>query len=374
MRWASWWLIVTAASSADAAKVLLASGQLPWAWGPYQQQLGILATALQDTGHTVFWFLAASVPGSSTYGVDDVATLPNTVKPNDKDRKKFSKVHFVFSESEVPFSTSSFNQITARHSLEVVILLRDVDALQVDEPFVARVSVYWFPNHFQKLDPLTRIRLSAFTHVAALSPGDVTMITSDALMSSASRRPNVSFVPHVVTVPVEVASAGHASKVALRKHFGVPADAFIVVVNSANYDRENRKSYDVCLLAFKQLLEVVPNAFLYFHVVSSEGVSESTHGADHPPSMTGVALDAMGYHVQLPQAAYIWDDRVLPYAEVLQLLQMADVLLQPSKTEGFGMPILEAQLLGTPVVTTKFGVSEGRKAERTPPAARSSAR
>ena len=30
-------------------------------------------------------------------------------------------------------------------------------------------------------------------------------------------------------------------------------------------------------------------------------------------------------------------------------------MLQPSKTEGFGMPVLEAQLLGTPVITTRFG-------------------
>ena len=43
------------------------------------------------------------------------------------------------------------------------------------------------------------------------------------------------------------------------------------------------------------------------------------------------------------------------YAGSLELIEMADVLLQPSKAEGFGMPVLEAQLLGTPVVTTKFG-------------------
>jgi len=35
-------------------------------------------------------------------------------------------------------------------------------------------------------------------------------------------------------------------------------------------------------------------------------------------------------------------------------MKMADVLLQPSKTEGFGMPVLEAQLLGVPVITTAF--------------------
>ena len=40
--------------------------------------------------------------------------------------------------------------------------------------------------------------------------------------------------------------------------------------------------------------------------------------------------------------------------EALELARMADVLLQPSKTEGFGMPVLEAQMLGVPAITTAF--------------------
>ena len=34
-------------------------------------------------------------------------------------------------------------------------------------------------------------------------------------------------------------------------------------------------------------------------------------------------------------------------AEVFELYRMADVLLQPSRTEGFGMPVLEAQVRNT---------------------------
>jgi hypothetical protein len=267
MRRRSCWLIVATALAADAAKVLLASGQLPWAWGPYQQQLGILATELQGAGHKVFWFLAATVPGSQTFGVGELDQMPNSVKSSHEDRQKFAKVRFVFSESEAPWAVSSFNQLTARHSLDAVIILRDADQVAVDAPFAARVSVLWFPNHFQQLDPMTRLHLSAFTHIAALAPSDATMIASDAHMSSVSTRPNVSFVPHVITVPEPSASAGRASKAALRQQFGVPAEAFVVVVNSANYEAANRKSFDISLLAFKGLLEAVPNAFLYLHVV-----------------------------------------------------------------------------------------------------------
>jgi glycosyltransferase involved in cell wall biosynthesis len=37
-----------------------------------------------------------------------------------------------------------------------------------------------------------------------------------------------------------------------------------------------------------------------------------------------------------------------------QLYQAADVLLNPAKAEGFGLPIIEAQACGTPVITVDF--------------------
>ena len=51
---------------------------------------------------------------------------------------------------------------------------------------------------------------------------------------------------------------------------------------------------------------------------------------------------------EVPPASYILDERELKYEEALELARMADVLLQPSKTEGFGLPVLEAQLLVRP--------------------------
>ena len=41
---------------------------------------------------------------------------------------------------------------------------------------------------------------------------------------------------------------------------------------------------------------------------------------------------------EVPPASYILDERELKYEEALELARMADVLLQPSKTEGFGTP------------------------------------
>ena len=38
-----------------------------------------------------------------------------------------------------------------------------------------------------------------------------------------------------------------------------------------------------------------------------------------------------------------------------QVVALADVLLHPSRSEGFGMLVLEAQHIGVPVITTRRG-------------------
>jgi len=45
----------------------------------------------------------------------------------------------------------------------------------------------------------------------------------------------------------------------------------------------------------------------------------------------------------------------IPYKEVIELYRKCDVLCFPSLYEGFGMPIIEAQALGVPVITSDIG-------------------
>ena len=46
----------------------------------------------------------------------------------------------------------------------------------------------------------------------------------------------------------------------------------------------------------------------------------------------------------------------LPYSKVLELYTLADVVTFPSFYEGFGMPILEANLIGIPVLASDIDV------------------
>lgn len=51
------------------------------------------------------------------------------------------------------------------------------------------------------------------------------------------------------------------------------------------------------------------------------------------------------------------DDRYLSRSELMHLMAQSDALVQPYRSEGFGMPILEAMALGRPVFHTEHGAS-----------------
>ena len=59
--------------------------------------------------------------------------------------------------------------------------------------------------------------------------------------------------------------------------------------------------------------------------------------------------------VGLVEGTYGLKEEWLRTAEVTELYRLADVLLQPSRSEGFGLPIIEAQRLGTPVISVRNG-------------------
>jgi glycosyltransferase involved in cell wall biosynthesis len=46
--------------------------------------------------------------------------------------------------------------------------------------------------------------------------------------------------------------------------------------------------------------------------------------------------------------------RSLPYPQLIELMRTSDLLVAPSRGEGFGLPLAESMLLGTPVVTTHY--------------------
>ena len=136
-------------------------------------------------------------------------------------------------------------------------------------------------------------------------------------------------------------------KVAARKALSLPEDAFIVDMVAANKAYPSRKAFSQCLTAFAEFRKRHSDAVIYLHTE----MDQSRGGLD----MRGL-LSALG----LPNEAVHYVDQYsynclgLDDGYMANVYRAADVHLGASTSEGFGIPILEAQACGTPVITTAY--------------------
>jgi glycosyltransferase involved in cell wall biosynthesis len=137
------------------------------------------------------------------------------------------------------------------------------------------------------------------------------------------------------------------NKAKSRKATGMPADAFIVGMVAANKGNPSRKCFAEAFEAFKLLHDRQPEARLYLHTE----LSGKFDGVNLPQ-----LIDAVG----LPREAVMFADqyRVVHYPfppeKMAQIYSTFDVLLMPSAGEGFGIPAIEAQACGVPLIVSDF--------------------
>ena len=150
-----------------------------------------------------------------------------------------------------------------------------------------------------------------------------------------------TYVPHGVAT--EIFRPG--DKRAARAELGLPQEAFLCSMVAANQGQPSRKAFAENLSAFARFRGRHPEAALYLHTTRRP--------------RDGVHLEALLESLGIPDNAVSWVDQ---YAQVLglgedymaQVYQASDVLLAASCAEGFGLPLIESQACGTPVITTAF--------------------
>ena len=165
----------------------------------------------------------------------------------------------------------------------------------------------------------------------------------EKLMSEAGLDP--AYVPHGIDTAV-FRPMPKIRKQA-REALGLPPDGFLVGMVGAN--RGNplipRKGFPQAFHAFSRFAAEHDDAWMYVH----------TQAAADPGS--GINLDVLATvtgcpagRVRFPEAS-AWHLGISP--EQMGVLYNAfDVLLNPSWGEGFGIPIMEAQACGVPVITS----------------------
>lgn len=132
-----------------------------------------------------------------------------------------------------------------------------------------------------------------------------------------------------------------------RTVFQVPAEAFVVGMVAMNKDPKDRKNFAGAFRAFGRFWKEHKNAVLLVHT--------------DPTGMygSGIDLHELSRHAAIPPHALKFTDAYaqragFPAEMMAGFYTACDVLLAPSRGEGFCVPMIEAQACGTPVICSDF--------------------
>jgi glycosyltransferase involved in cell wall biosynthesis len=166
-----------------------------------------------------------------------------------------------------------------------------------------------------------------------------------ALLDSGVSRERVFYAPHSYD-PNIFKPEGET----MREKMQIPADAHVTMMNAANKGNTPiRKCFPENLAAWSEFARRHDDAFLYLHTEAS-GIAN------------GVNIHRLLKAVGAPEKQV----RIVPQFEyrmgisaqtVAALIRSSDVLLATARGEGFGVPTLEAQATGVPVIVTNWTAS-----------------
>lgn len=224
-----------------------------------------------------------------------------------------------------------------RFGAELVITLYDVWPYNID--FAAQLKVpwlAWFPQDSYPPAPIVMERLRTVDFPVAISRFGQESVQQQGVACD--------YIPHGVDVNVYKP----LDKKECRAQFGIPEEKFVVLMVAANQSYPSRKAFPEALAAFAEFHRTHPDSVLHLH----------TTPMPKGKMLEGVELWPLIQALGIADAVIFTDEYTMalgvPDTEMAKIYNSADVLLNPSMGEGFGVPIIEAQACGVPVITTAF--------------------
>ena len=282
----------------------------PWAKTGYGNQTALFLPEFQRLGYdpavTAFWGLNGAV-----LHWNNVRVYPKGFHNYGQDIVAANTLHW---ETNVMFSL--------------------MDAW-VCNPAMYPPSVYWipwFPVDHDPLPPPVRDKVSkAFRRI---------VFTKFAQRVCREAGLDSYYVPHGVNT--EIFHPLPDRKEA-RKFLGWKEDKFVIAMVAANKGAPSRKAFPQILQAIKKFSEGKEDVGLYLHTRKNEAGEES--GVNLPELVSYLGITPLVGYADQYQTMLGFDDQYMN-----AVYNAADVHLLVSMGEGFGIPIVEAQAAGCPVI------------------------
>lgn len=286
----------------------------PWVGTGYGNQTAIFPKRLKNT-------LGHGITVSSFYGLSGAPRCTDDM--------------WVFPNGRDPYGNDVIAEDAAFLNADIVITLMDIWVLQ--QQVMSEVRwVPWMPVDHDPAPPAVVEALKPAYQPIAYSKFGVQKL------QEAGYQP--LYVPHGVETDV----FKPADRAEMRaKHSGCLNDVFLVGIVAANKGRPSRKAFDQQIRAFAELHKRHGDTMLYIHTeFEGENMGENIARI---VELAGVEPKAIAKPNQ-----YRYRRGMINTEQMVSLYNSFDVLMNATRGEGFGIPILEAQACGTPVIVTDF--------------------
>ncbi len=290
-------------------------GNPPWTGSGYGEQAGLFLPRFQQMGHQVAVACNHGLQGA-TFDWHGTTCYP----------------------ADGAWGNQTIRTYSDHFQADLTIALCDAWVLQPqDWPEGTRAAV-WAPIDHYPIPPrvLATLQHERITPIAMSRFGEHWMRRFDL---------DPLYVPHGVDTAVFYPRPDDRD--AIRDELDIPRDAYLVGMVAANSGNPAvpRKAFPQAFDAFATFANRHPDAWLY------------AHSKAHPTGGSGISLDKLATAVGCPTGRVrfppdeAWQLGMTSKV-VSNIYQAFDVLLMPSMGEGFGVPLLEAQACGVPVIAS----------------------